>query len=380
MSKKKSDVLMLLKCNGLQFDDRVRKECGSIFKVSGLNSEIHVVENDNKDAYGAIFETNTVFKSYHLITRKLFKGNRLLFIKLLEFFFKVMPSTLTRRKAVWLHDPLMFVFVPYFSFLKKIGIIELLIWDQHELPPSYFLKNKLLKFFYKSAMGMVDVRIHANKQRADYLNELLNENYSYMVLNNYVDNIFSLEPAKPLSSDAMTWLNGEQFLLLQSGAYYERNFSSVVEAVCSYSSLKCIVVGGSDVDLSEYQAKYKNFDELFFFVGMVPQIRLVDFIDQAKASLILYKDSIPNSYFCEPNRLYQASCRGTFVIVGSNPPMKDFVELNNNGIVLKSDGQKAQDIIQALEYISENELRKNKVASDWSVQELVFSNVFSGGK
>lgn len=375
-----SQVLMLLKCNGLQFDDRVRKECASILKVSGFKSEIHVLENDNVSSSGYIFESNTSYKSYHLITRKLFKGNRLLFIKLLEFFFKVMPTTLRKREAVWLHDPLMFVFVPYFSLLRKIGIIDKLIWDQHELPPEYFLKNKLLKFFYKFAMDKVDVRIHANKQRADYLNELLQKNYSYMILNNYVDNIFSLETAKPLNSDVMTWLNGEEFLLLQSGAYYERNFSNVVEAVCSHSKLKCIVVGGTDIDLSEYKTKYNNFDELFFFVGMVPQIRLVDYIDQAKASLILYKDSIPNSYFCEPNRLYQASCRGTFVIVGSNPPMSDFVKANNNGIVLKTDGHETQNIIESLEYVHGLQCKEIKVASDWSVQESVFSKIFSEGK
>lgn len=371
-----SQVLMLLKCNGLQFDDRVRKECASILKISGLTSEIHVLENQNRSVSGEIFETNSVFKSYFLVSRKIFKGNSLLFLKLLELFMKVLPSTWKRRKAVWLHDPLMFVFVPYFTFLRKLRLVEKIVWDQHELPPEYFLQKRTLRFCYKLAMNMVDVRIHANKQRADYLNKVLGENYDYLILNNYVDNVFLAEKAHDLSDDLSNWLAGEDFLLLQSGAYYERNFESAVEAICKYGKLKCIVIGGTNVDLGALEKKYENFASRFTFIGMVPQIRLVDYIDKAVASLILYKNTIPNSYFCEPNRLYQASCRGAYVIVGNNPPMRDFVNRNKNGYILESDGNCANDIIESLKYIEVKMHEKKKIKSDWSAQDSVFKKIF----
>jgi glycosyltransferase involved in cell wall biosynthesis len=368
------DVLMILKCNGLQYDDRVRKECESLKSCLDYDTEIHVVEDDNSKRTGAIFGSQTQFKSYFLLTRKLFSGNSLLLVKLCELFFKLLPTLIKKRKVIWLHDPLMFVFVPFIFLLKKTNRVEHIVWDQHELPPEYFISSPITCYLYKVAMKLVDVRIHANKQRAEYLNKLLGKDYSYHILNNFVDVTFVVEKSQPLSSHVCEWLDGDDYVLLQSGAYHERNFEHVVNAFMIYGKQKCMVVGGSRVDLALYRTKYENFDDIFFFVGMVPQIRLVDYIDNAKASLILYKSTIPNAYYCEPNRLYQASCRGTFVIVGNNPPMADFVNDNQNGFVLNSDGSNKECILCALNYINENKIEEKTIVSDWACQNDVFAS------
>lgn len=375
-----SDVLMILKCNGLQYDDRVRKECESLKTNLGFDTEIHVVENENSKRVGEIYESNSKFKTYFLLTRSIFKGNNFLFLKLCELFLKLLPTLVRKRKVVWLHDPLMFVFVPFLFLLKKVKRIETIVWDQHELPPEYFIAKSFTRRLYKIAMKLVDVRIHANKQRAQYLNELLEKDHSYNILNNFVDLTFVTEKSQPLNDDITQWLNGDEYVLLQSGAYDERNFPYVVEAFMTYGKQKCIVVGGVNVDLKHYRSQHPNLDKVFFFVGMVPQIRLVDYIDNATASLILYKSSIPNAYFCEPNRLYQASCRGTYVIVGDNPPMADFVRENENGLVLGSDGSNPEHIIAALEYLNSNEILSKKVVSDWASQDRVFSSFLNGNE
>ena len=367
---------MILKCNGLQYDDRVRKECETLKKLLNLHTEIHVVQDENKLSKGTIFKSESTFKSYYLISRSLFSGNTMLLLKLLELFFRILPTLFEKRKAVWLHDPIMFVFVPLLFILKKMGRLEYIVWDQHELPPNYFISNSLFRWFYKFAMKLVDVRIHANSERGDYLNNLLDNNYNYKVLNNFVDESFVNEKSASLDPALLDWLDGDDFVLLQSGAYDERNFKSVVEAFTKYKMQKCVVVGGQRINLSYFRKKYSNFDEVFFFVGMVPQIRLVDFIDKSKASLILYKSTIKNAFYCEPNRLYQASCRGTFVIVGNNPPMARFVKRNGNGYILEDDGSNSEYIFHSLKFINSNKVESKVVISDWSTQDEVFLNLF----
>ncbi|MEZ9269505.1 hypothetical protein AB9R79_23545, partial [Vibrio splendidus] len=75
-----SDVFMLLKCNGLQYDDRVRKECESIFDTLKYTTEIHVLEDNNQKSSGSTFRSKSKFFSYRLFTRKIFKGNSLLLV------------------------------------------------------------------------------------------------------------------------------------------------------------------------------------------------------------------------------------------------------------------------------------------------------------
>ncbi|ELV8692962.1 hypothetical protein ACVV7M_001489 [Vibrio vulnificus] len=375
MKESEANILMLLKCNGLQYDDRVRKECESIFDTLQYTTEIHVLADNNKKESGLIFRTQSRFFSYRLFTRKIFKGRSLLLLKLLEFFFYLIPSLLKKRKAVWLHDPLMFVFVPIFFLLKKTHLVESIVWDQHELPPSSFISNKLFRELYKWSLKHVDVRIHANRERAEYLNCLLGEQYSYITLNNFVDHKFTTEEPQPIDFEVQNWLDNQDFVLLQSGAYEERNFRSVAEAFCTYGKQKCVVVGGNRVDLIQYRNQYKNFDDVFYFVGMIPQIRLVDYIDAAKYSLILYRSNTKNAYYCEANRLYQASCRGTPVVVGNNPPMANFVISNNNGIVLKDDGSEVKILLEMLESIDIEKSESKKVVSNWESQNEKFFTI-----
>ena len=369
------DVLMLLKCSGLQYDDRVRKECNSL-KGEGFNTEIHVVENDNGSGSGVIYSSDTAFVKHSLLLRRIFSGNKFLLLKLFELFFRILPTSIKKHKVIWLHDPLMFVFVPYFALLRKFGRCDKIVWDQHELPPQFILNKKLLRKAYTWSMQLADIKIHANKSRAEYLNEKLGCIFDYKVLNNFVDDDLLNELAQPLSENIKRWLGGDEFVLLQSGAYTERHFNSVAEAICLLGNVKCIVVGGRNINLEHYRERYSNFDDVFFFVGMIPQIRLVDYIDAAKVSLILYDAKEPNSFLCEPNRLYQASSRGTRVVAGNNPPMSDFISENNCGVVLADDGSNYKYIYEVLkkEMHGSNQLDKI-VAANWSSQRAIFKSI-----
>lgn len=370
-----ADVLMLLKCNGLDYDDRVRKECETLKENFDLTSEIHVLEDRNKSKFGQVFTSKTQFYSYSLLSRKVFKGNKFLLIKVLEFLFRVFPKLIKKRKIVWLHDPIMFIYVPIFKLLKSLGRIEKIVWDQHELPPEKIISNKSFLFIYKWALSNVDIRIQANIERGDFLNNCLKTNLDFIFINNFVDQTFVNEKSKDLPENVLNWLGGDSYVLLQSGAYSERNFPSVVQAFCEYKNQKCLVVGGTRENLEEYRRTYGNFDEIFYFVGMVPQMRLIDYIDRAKYSLILYKSTTVNSKYCEANRLYQASCRGTFVVVGNNPTMARYVTENLNGYILKDDGSDPKYLKEMLYYFEKNPLKSVKVVSSWEAQNCKFKQI-----
>lgn len=374
------NVLMLLKCNGLAYDDRVRKEVLSLSKFDYL-TEILVLENDNSSGQGSIFSGKAQYKKMKLFTRKIFKGNSFLFIKLLEFFFKILPRTFKKREVVWLHDPLMFIFVPYFYCLKKLGIVDKLIWDQHELPPENFLNNPILCFLYKLSMKLADVRIHANRERAEYLNKILKHNFDFVVLRNFVDEELRYEVSQKLSFKLEGWLKDDGYILLQSGGAETRNFTYVAESICTNVYRKCVVVGAvDDKYINSLRKKHPNFDDYFYFVGMVPQIRLVDYIDKADVSLILYNVKHMNSELCEPNRLYQAITRGLPVIVGNNPPMKHIVKTQRAGVIIHGDGSLSCHISKAINEFYQSKIKITPEVRDmfsWDLQQNVFEDILN---
>jgi glycosyltransferase involved in cell wall biosynthesis len=151
----------------------------------------------------------------------------------------------------------------------------------------------------------------------------------------------------------------------------------VVEAAMMNESASFVILGQSDAkSVQFYRNQFGNvFDEKFYFVGFVPQMDLVNYLDHALASIILYRNESYNQWFCEPNRLYQAVCRGIPVIVGNNPPMKQIVSRIKNGIVLSDDGGNGAELCTSLNLLitNQDEFKKNAAKHldlyNWSQQE-----------
>ena len=114
---------------------------------------------------------------------------------------------------------------------------------------------------------------------------------------------------------------------------------------------------------------------------MVPQFELVNYIDNALASIVLYNAGTQNSRLCAPNRLYQALSRGVLVIAGSNPPMKTLVERLGCGVVLQGDGRDEKDVRQGIRSLMANheKYKKNaetqKQAVTWESQNITIGKI-----
>ncbi len=129
------DVLMVINTSGLQFDDRLRKECGSLERQA-IRPQILALDRTNRAARGRT-PYGTEFETISLASRCVLAHRQGLLIKLLEMYLLFLLGILRRRPtALWAHDPEMFGLVALGLLLRQLGLIRRVVWDQHELPPE----------------------------------------------------------------------------------------------------------------------------------------------------------------------------------------------------------------------------------------------------
>lgn len=378
-------VLMIINTEGIDYDDRLRKECASI-KDLGNIPKIAALEDENKQKKG-VTDEGVSFNTILLITRKVLPHKRFLIIKAFEIYIKFLIIIIVSRpNVIWLHNIEMAGLIPFCWTMKKIGFINKLIWDQHELPANKIFLNKFIKKLFIFLINACESIVVANKERRDFLFNQLgkkNLNSQFHVIENFVDQRFASLPKGVLPEEVKEWLRGKPYLLAQGGANPDRYLDEVVEAIINIEGIKLIVVGPYS---EEIICKLKNkwgdiIAEKVYFTGFVPQKKLVDFIDYAIASIILYEKDIDNCWLCAPNRLYQALIREIPVIVGINPPMANLVNKYNCGVVLAGDGSNVEDIKNGIIKMIENQAKFNENTKhcldniSWESQMPIFKNI-----
>ena len=192
-------VAMVINTSGLQFDDRLRKECGSLAR-KGIEHHIYALERTNKATCG---ETSygSPFTTLSLSTRNWFSQKHGLAFKLLEMYFRLLALIIQGKpRTVWLHDPEMFGLVALCLCIKKFKLIKHVVWDQHELPPEMVLQSRFLGGVLKYIMARCDTVVVANEERMTYLDECLNfdTTVQFAVIDNYADRAFKEKPCASL--------------------------------------------------------------------------------------------------------------------------------------------------------------------------------------
>lgn len=340
-------VFMVINTSGLEYDDRLRKESLSLLQL-GHQVEILALEYANlkgqRRVYGGIQAT-----TIRLVSRSFSSSGKGLWLKLLEAHIRLLFLSF-RRKAdvIWIHNAEMAGLVPFFAILRIMGLVQRLIWDHHELPPRAVLARPALRSVFSWLCNRCDVLISANMERKAFLQEHLGEllDVPIYVLANLPDRLFLDSPRVELDEGVRSWLNGEGYILAQGGAAPGRYFQELVAAVLGMDGIKLIVIGPyTEAQIREASDRGgESFDKRVLMTGFIPQMWVIPYIDHAQASIVLYNSCSENSRLCAPNRLYQAACRGTPVIVGSNPPMAAFVREWQCGIILSGDGRDVEDI------------------------------------
>lgn len=346
-------IAFVARTKGLEYDDRIRKECISLSK----KNQIVIFTNfeDNRAEEG-VTSYGIAYRSFRLATRDKLPSAKYLFIKAFEFYLKLYPI-LRQFDVVWAHEEYTFMF-PLFARRNRC------IWDLHEIPFRFEKKGM------RNVFGFIERKskkiIHANNYRITYLKKegVIKDLSAHAFIRNLPDEKF-LESTgvDPNYQSFREWLNGSDYAYLQGLTVPRRYPFNTVEAIMRTLNLKAIVVGNFDKKAHQkLKEKYGNtLNDKIYFAGLVNQLDIPAYLKDASFSIVLYDTKTPNNRYCEPNRLYQSIVLKVPVIVGCNEPMREIVDVGNYGINLSSDGGDLDEVVNAIikllkdhEYYSRN--------------------------
>lgn len=333
-------IAIILRTNGLEYDDRVRKECISLSKVADLT--LFVTFENNKEEKG-VTSYGVPYQSFALQSRKILPSGKLLPLKAFEFFIRV-SLKLRGFDVIWCHEEYTFMF-PLLLRHKH------LVWDQHEIP--FFFEKKIMRNVFHYIERRVKYMVHGNPFRIEYLKQvgLIKHPSKHYYQRNLPDGEFIKSAAVNEKYSTFTnWLAHEEYVYLQGLGTPDRFPYQTVAALLKTSSLKICIVGSFDtLALERLKAEFGQvFSSRVFMTGMISQLQTPSFIKNAKFTLVFYQIDNPNNRYCEANRFYQSIVLGVPVICGINEPMSEVVNKYKLGVALKGDGENIEEVSAAI--------------------------------
>lgn len=371
--KRQYKIALVLSTNGLDYDDRIRKEMLSIMELfPNFTFKIFAIIDGKNEHSEGVTSYGVPFETLHLLSRDKYPSASHLLVKAWDFY-KNMRHRITNFDLVWVADCR-----PIFLLLlcKKP-----LIWDLHEIP-TLFIGNKIKRMVFNYAEKRCKAILHANEERIDYLESLgmCKHREKHFALRNFPSTAEKIEYEDEGYNKFVEWLHGRECVYLQGLSWESRADYESVSAVLKNPNISGVVVGKFSTTTREKLEKEFG-DELYdriYFTGMVKQMLTPQYINNCSMSLIFYKNVSPNNWLCEPNRLFQNIINGNPVIVGNNPTMKNVVEEYGFGIVINSDGSNVEEISTAIQtlrnnysFYYENIIRNKHVLSWESQNELI---------
>ncbi|MDE4455139.1 glycosyltransferase [Psychrobacter sp. DAB_AL62B] len=357
-----TNVLMILKTQSLKNDQRILKELAS-FKKLGANVDVFVA----KDCDLSQSQFN-----YTLYEARIFGGaapSKMIvrIIGILHFYIKAMSFILYKDySVVWVCDPIMFLLV---LALKKIKPELKVVWDHHELPPSWFLESKYLTNIFKIAYRKTDIVIHANKYRQDFLEKHLNvkARKSY-IISNYPD-ANNTDEAE-LTHEAECWIkNAGSFVYLQNSLQENRYGFETITALLE-SGYKVFHAGKIN---KVFLDKYKLYSNDLYLSGYLNINQINRVLNKCDFTVIFYKQNSLNQIYCDANRLYQAMSLGVPVIIGNNPTLVGTTSDYNDVLVL--DNINRHSIKEIVNEVGFKQLIRKPEVLKWSEYDDFFQEI-----
>lgn len=377
MDKTKSyKIALVLYTQGIDYDDRIRKEMLSIMGMyPNVEFKIFAVEPNNREESG-ISSYGVPYRIPYLKSREKYASGTHTLQKAWDFY-KTIKKDLKDFDAIWCADPETFIFV-----LMLHG--KPIAWDLHELPLA-FMGNPFARAFFRYLERKCNVMVHANEPRLKYLEKIgmVKHPEKQFVLRNYPQFNEIDSDYDTTYDDFVKWLGNDKCAYLQGIVSSSRADTESIEAVLAVPNLKAVVVGGIQPERMEF-FKQRFGEEILakrvYFTGRVKQLKTPQYIRKCCIALVFYKRTSPNNWYCEPNRLFQNVINGNPVVVGNNPPMKEFVEANHFGVSVDTDGSDVKKIIEGIKSVlTDIDSYKNMRVDNalWNNQESVLSEIMS---
>ena len=349
-------IAMVIRTNGLEFDDRIRKEILTIQELfPNVKFKIFPMFDDNRSEEG-LSSYGVPYKSVHSPARDKYAQRTHLIRKSIDFYRSV-KNDLKGFDAVWCGD--------FHTFMvAALCGNKNLLWDLHELP-SMLLGNPLKQMFLRYIFHRCKCVVHANPQRIEYLKSrgAVTEPSKHFALRNYPNFEDVDTEYDDKYSSFVEWRGGRKCVYLQGLNDDSRAAYESVKAVLSFPDFTAVVVGRFDDDSkTRLEGEYGDeLDKRIMFVGKIAQMKIPQYVKECFTTLVFYKNVRPNNLYCEANRFYQSVIMGLPVVVGNNPSMKELIDKYSFGISIDDDGHDIEKIIKGLEEVIEHyeELRIN---------------------
>lgn len=370
-------IALVLYTDGLDYDDRIRKEILSIKKLyPNISFKIFAVDTKNREENG-VTSYGVPYRIPFLKSREQYKSGSHRLAKAMDFY-KTVKNDLNSFDALWCADVHTF---PFILLTKNKPIL----WDLHELPLQ-FMGQSYMRVLFRYLEKKVTVMVHANEPRLKHLEEmgLVKHPEKQYVLRNYPDFNEIDSEYDDTYQRFIEWLGDRKCVYLQGINDESRADLQSIGAVLAVPDLAAVVVGRVYPDRMDVIEKKFGKDVLnkrVFFTGMIKQMKTPQYIKKCITSLIFYRKTTMNNWYCEPNRLFQNLNNGNPVVVGYNPPMKEVIEKYGVGICADTDGSEEGKIVDALNtvlsqmVVLRDNLNKSKGNWLWGSQDEIIRGI-----
>lgn len=375
MDKAKSyKIALVLYTQGLDYDDRVRKEILSVKALCpNVNFKIFAIEPQNREESG-ITSYGVAYRVPYLKSRDRYPSSTHTLQKAWDFY-RTIKKDLKKFDAVWCADIETFIFV-----LMSHG--KPTVWDLHELPLA-FIGSPIKRMLFRYLERKCNVMVHANEPRLKYLEkiDMVRHPEKQFILRNYPQFNEIDTDYDDTYNDFVKWLGNDKCVYLQGIVNSSRADMESIQAVLAIPHLKAVVVGGIQPKrMEEFKQRFGEevLTERIYFTGRIKQLKTPQYIKKCCIALVFYKNTSPNNWYCEPNRLFQNVINGNPVVVGNNPPMKEFVEKNHYGVSVDTDGSDVDKIVKGIKTILDNPVNYKILNVDevlWNKQNVVINKI-----
>ena len=378
MERKELKVAILRKMNNLENDDRIRKEFASLSKLfPHVAFKCFVMYPDNKE-YEGVTSYGLPYKAVHVKGRDRYESGKHLIAKSWDYY-KAIRRDIKDYDVIWCSGDSP---TPTLLFIRHKKIV----WDLRELP-LFLVGSRIKHIILKHIFSKCDICLHTNQYRIDYLNSLgLIKNPSkHIPIRNYPEFSTFDEDYDELYKKTKEWIAGRNCVYIQGINNASRASKEVLSAIMETPDICSIILGQVDAEAKSFvEKKYgeENISSNLFCVGTVPVLKVPQYMKLCCASMIFYKNTSPNNWYCEANRLYQAIDMGLPVVVGSNPAMKSTVEEYGVGISVDTDGSDENMIKDGLSKLLsqlslyQDNISKLKDEIHWNSQDTLLYECF----
>ena len=336
-------IAYIMLTNGLEYDDRIRKEMFSMRELLGdVEFKIFGFHGDNHAESGVL----SYGVPYELVSIKNRGGEKGIIDELrkeYDLYSQIKPKV-KDYDLLWVCDDQPFFF-PLFSN-KPV------IWDLHEIPAS-IIGSKFKNLLFHRMERRCKWLIHANQERVDYLirSGVLIKPEKNLIIRNFPDQHW-LSEGNTLTDKHkrfIEWCGDEEYIYVQGISGKDRFAWETLSAIMEAHTIKAVVIGNVPSDVkNKLNETYSDADNYIYYTGQVVQAETAYYMKHCKFSIVFYNIKTPNNRYCEPNRMFQCLGMGKPVIVGCNEPMTNIVEKYGNGLALKTEGRNISEVTDGI--------------------------------